>query len=160
MGRSLQRYFQSLGASAERASEFFSNRFAAIAGSHSQEVARQLEDRFRRDFAALVDVVGLVEGNTGLAGAIDRARFLIRDLGIEVRGALTFDLAIERARELIAALEVDETTAGKIREITQLLVDIPLQISGAIRGTIRRVTQLGRVINTDFTAQTEGANQG
>ena len=128
--------FESLGASAERASEFFTARFNVIAGSHSQEVARQLEQRFRQDFQALVELVGVVQGNTGIAGAVDRARFLIDDLGVRLESNLAFDAVIERARELIAALEVDERVAGNIREVIELLVSIPAQLSSQIRSTL------------------------
>ena len=141
--------FESLGASAERAEQFVAARFGAIAGSHSQEVAKQLEDRFRRDFAALTDIANLAAGNTGLAGGIDRVRFILRDLGVEVSG-LSFDAVIEKARELVSSLEIDEDVANKIREATSLLVDIPVRISGAIRATASRIRSLATIVGKDF----------
>lgn len=143
--------FESLGVSAERASEYINSRFAEIAGSHSQEVAKQLEERFRRDFNALIEIIGLVEGNTGFVGAIDRAKFLIRDLGIEVNNGLAFDAAISRARELVTSLEIDEDTAAKIREVTELLVNLPIQLSSSIRGTLGRIQSLSQTVGIDLS---------
>ena len=149
--------FQRLGASAERAEEYFNARFAAISSGHSEELVSQLQSRFRRDFQALVQVANIVEGNTGLVGAIDRARFLVQDLGVELKGALTLDSAIQRARELVANLEIDESTANKIREVTQLLVQIPLRLAASIRSTTSRIRSLGESLGSDFFGRVESA---
>ena len=135
--------FQGLGASAERSSEFFQDRFAAIAGSHSQEVAKQLELRFRQDFAALVEVANITSGNTGIVGAIDRVSSLLSELGVSLSGALNFDAVIARAKELVAALEIDPTSSAQIKEVLDLLVAIPAQLGSAINRIASRISSFG-----------------